>query len=234
MATLGEVPVRFIVIAITISGFLLSACSSANNNVWVKPGATQTEFAKDRYACLQDSQQRVGSAYVNQYGGSSNNSVITNGGLFDACMNARGWSLQDKVQFAAVKNDLDALNAEGRQICQRDDLRAHYSKTACDAKETTLEQMADKSKISPAEKEAYLKARSEQAAILKRRIEYVRQHDQAHGNSFAVALEHNQSEIDRAALDLIEGRVTRGEYNRRRHDIVEHTEEQMQQIARAN
>ena len=30
--------------------------------VWTKPGGTQSEFAEDRYACLQESQQRQGRA----------------------------------------------------------------------------------------------------------------------------------------------------------------------------
>jgi hypothetical protein len=149
-------------------------------------------------------------------------------------MNARGWSLQDKAQLAAVRSRWDALSEESKQICQRDDLRAHYSKSPCNAKDPTLEQLADKSKISPAEKEAYVRARSEQLAISKKSIEYIRQSDPVNGNSVALAREHGQAELDKVALDFIEGRITRGEFNRKRRDIVEQTDQQAQQVARAN
>src|SRR6266568_1530708 len=101
-------------IAVGSSLILLSAC--ANNNIWVKPGATQSDFAQERFACMQQSQHRVSSAYVNQYGGSSDSYVTTNNPLFSSCMNARGWYLQDKRQQEATvqarQNGWDALVQE--------------------------------------------------------------------------------------------------------------------------
>jgi hypothetical protein len=85
-------------IAIASSIILLSGC--ANNKVWEKPGATQAEFAQEKYACMQQSQSRVSTASVNQYGGGGFSAVTTNKPLFDACMNARGWYLQEKRQDA--------------------------------------------------------------------------------------------------------------------------------------
>jgi hypothetical protein len=66
----------------------------------------------------------VSSAFVGQYAGSSSSTMITNGNLFDACMNSQGWALQkpppkdqqaateegSKAAFEALKNDL-------RQLC---------------------------------------------------------------------------------------------------------------------
>ena len=72
----------------------LSVAGCATKSLWYKDGGTRQEFNGDRYACLQESQQRVSSAYVGAYGGSAQNSVRTNGQLFDACMNARGWELR--------------------------------------------------------------------------------------------------------------------------------------------
>jgi hypothetical protein len=68
-------------------GLALSACA-AQPTMWIKPGFSQDEFAKDRYSCMQQSQQRVSTAFVNQYGGSSSNHV-TNANLFNACMSSR-------------------------------------------------------------------------------------------------------------------------------------------------
>jgi hypothetical protein len=74
-------------IAVASSIILLSACANnnvANNNVWVKPGATQTEIAQDKDGCTQQSQHRDGLFTTNNPG-------------FSACMNARGY-VQDKRQ----------------------------------------------------------------------------------------------------------------------------------------
>jgi hypothetical protein len=99
-------------IALVSSLILLSACA---NQVWVKPGATQSEFAQQKYACMQQSQQQVSSAYVNQYGGSSGSHVTTNKPLFNACMNAQGWYLQDKDQQQATIQD-NATTQDKSQI----------------------------------------------------------------------------------------------------------------------
>jgi hypothetical protein len=127
----------------------------------VKPGASQADFAQVRYNCMQQSQQRVGTAFVNQYGGAANNSVITNQNLFGACMNAQGWSLQQQPSTEQGKAAMDALVQEARQLCTRSDLQPHFSKTPCMPEDTTLEQMADKSRISASEKVALDEVRTE-------------------------------------------------------------------------
>ena len=58
---------------------------------WFKDGITQEEANRDRYACMQESQQRVSSAYVGPYGGTSGSSVVTNVDLYNACIAARGY-----------------------------------------------------------------------------------------------------------------------------------------------
>ena len=70
---------------------LMTGC--AHPLVWSKPGGTQDEFSRDKYACMKQSQQRVSGAYVDRYSGSSASEVITNQNLFNACMNAQGWYL---------------------------------------------------------------------------------------------------------------------------------------------
>lgn len=59
-------------------------------------GASMDKFLSDRYACYQETQQRISSAGVNQFGGSSNSQVIPSCGAFSACLAARGYILSDK------------------------------------------------------------------------------------------------------------------------------------------
>jgi hypothetical protein len=79
----------------------LTACAALAPPRWYKDGATQQEFASDRYTCLQQSQQRVSGAYVNQYGGAPQDTVITNGQLFGARMNANGMGAAPRTVRAA-------------------------------------------------------------------------------------------------------------------------------------
>ncbi|WP_041453466.1 hypothetical protein [Anaeromyxobacter dehalogenans] len=67
---------------------------------WSKEGGTQSAFLQDRYACLRESQQNRSIAVVTQYGGSGSSGQVTDGGLFVACMSARGYALDANGQFA--------------------------------------------------------------------------------------------------------------------------------------
>jgi hypothetical protein len=139
-------------IATVPASLVLFGCA-AQQTVWVKPGLTQDEFAKDRYACMQQSQQRVSAAFVSQYGGSASNHVITNANLFNACMNAQGYTLQKQASLAeqtAVKDQakaaLDAVNSEVLAFCASEEVRPYFSKTACKPEDITLDHVRDGAK----------------------------------------------------------------------------------------
>jgi hypothetical protein len=73
---------------------VLLVVAGCSKRVWVKSGATEQEFAEDRYICLQQAQQKTSSSYANAYGRSASTMAYTDHMLFDACMNARGYRLQ--------------------------------------------------------------------------------------------------------------------------------------------
>lgn len=62
-------------------------------------GATQQQFMNDRYACLQETQQRVSGAFVNQYGGASSSRVMPPCSAFNACPAARGYYRADTTNL---------------------------------------------------------------------------------------------------------------------------------------
>jgi hypothetical protein len=107
-----------------IAVFMLVGCAKY---LWVKPGGTQGEFSQDRYACMQEAQQRVSGTIVTEYKGTSvgvsQNNVETNDNLFRACMNARGWYLQRQdrpvegvkaIQSPSVPIDVAALTERAK------------------------------------------------------------------------------------------------------------------------
>jgi len=83
--------VRFIIMIVFLSivGLLLSC---ALLMVWSKPYSTRQEFAKDKYDCAQEAQQRssfaTGGYCVGSYcqPGQAQSRVHTNMNLFNACM----------------------------------------------------------------------------------------------------------------------------------------------------
>lgn len=87
---------RLLLTGLVVLFGLLTIIASGPNMVWVKSGSTQMDFNQDKYACMQESQQPVSGGYYNRYGGSASSGVRTNQNLFNACMEARGWSLKQQ------------------------------------------------------------------------------------------------------------------------------------------
>ncbi len=80
-------------LVIFISVILLVACETTPTYYWVKNGASKQDYAQDEYPCLQEAQQQISETYISYNGGSSTEDVsVTNVPLFNACMEARGWS----------------------------------------------------------------------------------------------------------------------------------------------
>jgi hypothetical protein len=87
---------------------------------------------------MQQSQQRVSNAFVNQYGGSSSNHAITNASLFNACMSANGWTLEKKASAEQAKAAFDAVKSEITAFCASEEVQPYYGKTSCMPEDTTL------------------------------------------------------------------------------------------------
>jgi clan AA aspartic protease (TIGR02281 family) len=214
-STMGMVR-RFI--AAVPATLLLFGCAA--QTTWIKPGATHSDFAKDRYACMQQSQQRVSTAYVSQYGGGASNHAITNASLFNACMTAQGWALEKKASVEQAKAALNTVSSEWLAFCASEDVQPYYSKTACKPEDTTVEQMTDKSRITNDEKVALSKVRTEVKKFADESNEIFRQYYPDLAPSIIGRRHQAVTEQDSATEDFYQGRITRGEYNKRRVEIA--------------
>ena len=77
---------------------VLGGCASGPPTYYRYTGPTnktQQDFLTDRYQCIKEAQQRVSSAYVNQYGGSSNSSVKPSCAVYNGCMASKGYFRND-------------------------------------------------------------------------------------------------------------------------------------------
>jgi hypothetical protein len=86
--------VRFILQS--VAACLLSACAAEPvQPVWVKDGASQSDFDKDRRACtLALNQRPLG---------------VTNQNLYDTCMSARGWNQTAQAATKPPRNSPSAF-----------------------------------------------------------------------------------------------------------------------------
>lgn len=210
---------------------LMAGCAQ----VWVKPTARPGEFESDRHSCLQQSQQRVGVAQVNAYGGSSVNTVETNNLLFKSCMNSKGWSLQNQdvaqAQFQQqrlanqqraeiIKDDFANNLKLVRENCARPELKEYYSKSACLSSEITFAQLADGSYITEEQKAVLLIQREFVAETRKLLWEINIKH---YGNLGRKRADFAKSYLDPKEeannLDLYNKKITWGQYNKVRKEI---------------
>jgi hypothetical protein len=218
---------------------LLGGCAQT---LWNKPGASKDDFASDRYACLQGSQQQSGTAFFNRYGGAASSGMATNGGLFDACMNSKGWTLT-RVQPGpggspvATSNPLSdtgkALQAQSEAMCARPEMQRMIQKSACQAKEITLEQLADESFLAAQDKALFSAWRAEVAGFNAKWLTALRAHGGAKGLAVAIYAEGASARLDQASLALYTGKSTWGQYNQQRKDMARVQAEETSKILAA-
>lgn len=214
---------------------IMSGCAQ---NLWYKPTARQGEFEVDRYACVQQSQQRLGMASVNRYGGSAIDQQITNDQVFSTCMTSKGWSLGRKevvdsqiAQATAVNNSVKQQVAQVvekiKAACASQEFREYYSKTACNTNDMSLAQLADNSKITEAQKIVFIKQQEVILAYNKEMYEVIRT---AGPNGIREAENFKnfvQPLSEKNSLNLYMGSITWGEYNQRRKEIAREGQEAM-------
>lgn len=217
----------FKIFATLFVAMLILGCAQ---NLWVKPNSNQGEFERDRYSCLQQSQQRVGAAQVDAYGGSAFNTVRTNDMLFSTCMGSKGWSLQNKeivqtlaiqnqAKMAGLKQQFDEVLANIVAMCNKEELREYYKKSACKAPDVSFEQLADATKITSEQKIALIKQREQVALLEKDQDELQKQRGDVGLKIISISSNFIRPENEKNNLDLYNGKITWGEYNKRRKEI---------------
>lgn len=83
--------------------FVLVGCAAVYTR-WTGPSSnSQQDFMNIRYQCLKETQARVSSAYINQYGGSSSSNVRPPCSAWNACMASKGYYQSDTTD-ASVFN----------------------------------------------------------------------------------------------------------------------------------
>ncbi len=87
---------RLMVVGLVVFLGVLTIIGCRSTMVWVKPGATEEQFNKDKYECMRENQQVSSATYVNRYGGGSSSNVVVDPDMYNACLQARGYSLKEE------------------------------------------------------------------------------------------------------------------------------------------
>lgn len=216
---------KLIAVGALVLSLSLVSCVHQPQQLWLKPGAATDEFSQARYACLQQSQQNNSSAYIGRYGGASNSTVITNPGLFNACMNAGGWSLTPVADVKGFNDAMRPLGESQRAFCARSDLQPLWKRMPCKVAETTEAQLSDRSKISSEEKISVAKWQDFVLTSNENVATLYRQFAGAKGEAVASALEAGTADSKSLSSELTTGKITWGEFNRRRVELNKRIQE---------
>jgi hypothetical protein len=145
-------------------------------------------------------------------------------------MNAAGWSLQDQkamqpvqqqqqTQFVSEKARLDQIVVEMKGLCSNPEFQPYYAKSPCSSNDFVLSSMSDKSKITNAEKVALEAWASKYDKLISDSNNILRQA----GNADKAWVRYMEQTVIPAAtknrLDVYEGKITWGDYNKRRKEI---------------
>ena len=213
---------------ITLLSSLLALVGCAK--VWDKPGANAADFNKDKYDCMQQSQQQVSILAVGKYSGFGQSTQETNATLFGTCMNSRGWTLTDKdaaqSSNSQKKENADAewtaIEREADEQCLDKKLAAFYAKSPCSSRDMSLSQLTDTSKATPSQKPAIEAVQKNVKNYYTQYIEFHRKYNGARGASYSNYLATVLiPKIDKDYLDLYSNKITWGEFNQRRKNNSE-------------
>ncbi|MEH2468979.1 hypothetical protein V1281_001765 [Nitrobacteraceae bacterium AZCC 2161] len=225
VSALSGAPLLF-VRAVIILPLALSACATQPQALWLKPGAATEEFGQDKYGCMQQSQQPNSTAYANRYGGVANSSVITNGSLYDACMNSKGWVLTPVTDVKGFNDAMRPIGEEARAICSKDEFQSLYrKKMSCKAIDTTPDQISDRAKVSSEEKAALAKWLEAIQAFNDKVAVIHRQYNPKSGDAVASVVESGAIDTRKLVMELASGTISWGEYNRRRVELAKRMQE---------
>jgi len=210
-------------LAIIIS-LTLVACAPP---LWVKPGGTTAEFDKDKYNCLQSSQQRASGLYFNKFGGGASDQMVTNDKLFSSCMNSRGWKLtrgdeaskyvaDQTAKIQEVNVTMEQLKQENYALCAKAEYAWINQRSACNANELTLAQLSNTERLNTTNRDSFMAFYAENKNLSRRRIEVINASGDRNSRALVDIMEKFLSSRERSALELYEGKVTWGEYNKDR------------------
>jgi hypothetical protein len=233
-----------------LSLVLFSGCAARQQYAWNKPGATQEEFAQDKYACVREARAPSSSAYMsggyyagNTYvpgSGAASSGEIVNEAFFKPCMEAKGYTVttaqsstaQPSPAVQEVRTKMQALGSEAAACTNAIRSKPQYAALVSHLSEVTsgtfsMAQLTDKSVATSGEAQAM--------------VAYSDEVNSSCGNKSRAAaaavvpalgpiFDRTKTAIDSVVILVVERKITWGEYAQRIKQIRSEYVSQLNQI----
>lgn len=222
----------------------LASCTT----YWYHPTKTGSTFKEEEENCKQESARSncraygpTAQTYCNKNALTGGVDCFTNsqpGGVncqpnndqVKSCLLSKGWTLQsretatalaeqNKAKSEELKKFNESIQAKVVEMCNRDELREYYKKTACRAQEISFQHIADNTKITESQKTAVLLQSKENTVIQTDLKTLHKKRGDLGMKTVELATNFLDPENDKNRLDLYNGKITWGEYNKRRREI---------------
>jgi hypothetical protein len=220
----------------------LSAGCAQQKLLFDKPGLTIENFNRDRYDCVKESNVSwsgggtgsVGIAMIIFSKSSADNQAEK---LFRMCMEARGYTAREvsdeefeRQKNSPLKSKINQLVKQRIERCNSGEFMLLASKSACQSENITFEQLSDKTTISEIEKPVLLKYRSYVGDTNNKIQGLIRDEGNATEKELGDIMERFSLLLEKDAADLIEGKITWGEYNKNRKERNRNYREQINEF----
>ena len=128
---------------------------------------------------------------------------------------------QNQAASNPLKTSVEQIIKEQNEVCAREEYKPLFLHTWCEPKDTGFEHFVDRSKLSESDKPLFLKFQSEWGRLLLRSEAAARAYGGSKGKDLAAAFARGESLALKNRLNLYEGKITWGEYNKRRKKITD-------------
>ena len=135
----------------------------------------------------------------------------------------------ERIKYSPIVT-LDHISKELPIMCNREEYKIIFTKSGCRPDDITLEQLADNAMISEVEKAAFSKYSLEVEGIYKRFIESLKNYGTPEDKEFGSALERINSRREKNAVDLLDGKIAWGEYNKNQKDMEQSIKDAVRRI----
>ena len=222
---------------IVILLFLAIGCAPTKKLIFDRERLTTEEFNRDKYECVQQSKVNWGGGGTGALGivmilSSKSSADNQANEMFKMCMEARGYTAREvsDEEFENNKTFADMMkpaNKMARDLCKKEEYKIVFIKSACEAKDVTYEQLSDKSMISDIEKSICLKVYEERLAIRKRIFDTLQASENPRSKEYILFLKKDYDKGDKVFLDLVNGKISWGEYNKFKKEKAEEIKKEL-------
>jgi hypothetical protein len=226
---------RPLAVSVMLSFLLTGATSAQSGKVWFKPKTYPESLKLDKGMCIdaglkQDTQmttcliqkgwtlvdQSVFEKDQTQCMDKANQMPQENTRrTFLACMFDQGWDLETDTE-----RELTRLNAEFDDLCKKEEYRPYIEKSPCNARNITLEQLSDTTRINERQKQAMLAFAKATDDIVNRIEDAQKMGGMLSRKMYEYLVSTLKPARDGYRIELVQGKLTWGEYNQRKRDAV--------------